>query len=66
MTNLGWKAFKKKALSKLSKGEQLGGKDGVITPLIKHLLKTALESELDFYHKTSFRFSLTNHTLVFS
>ena len=39
--------FEKAALDKLKNGEKLGGKDGVMAPLIKHLLETALGAELD-------------------
>ena len=51
MSSLNWEAFEKEALEKLRKGEQLGGKDGVMAPLIKHLLETALNSELDLHLK---------------
>ena len=47
MSKLNWEQFEKEALAKLKQGEQLGGKDGVMAPLIKHLLETALGSELD-------------------
>jgi hypothetical protein len=40
-------SFEKAALSKLKNGEKLGGKDGVMAPLIKHLLETALGGELE-------------------
>lgn len=42
-----WEGFEKAALDKLKKGEKLGGKDGVMAPLIKHLLETALDAELE-------------------
>ncbi len=42
-----WEGFEKAALSKLKNGEKLGGKDGVMAPLIKHLLETALGGELE-------------------
>jgi len=49
MSSLDWESFEKEALSKLQNGESLGGKDGVMAPLIKHLLETALNSELDLH-----------------
>jgi len=42
-----WEGFEKAALEKLKEGEKLGGKDGVMAPLIKHLLETALGAELE-------------------
>jgi putative transposase len=42
-----WEDFELEALSKLKKGEKLGGKDGVMAPLIKHLLEAALGGELE-------------------
>jgi transposase-like protein len=42
-----WEGFEKAALEKLKNGEKLGGKDGVMAPLIKHLLETALDAELE-------------------
>ncbi len=42
-----WEGFEQAALSKLKNGEKLGGKDGVMAPLIKHLLEAALGGELD-------------------
>jgi transposase-like protein len=46
-----WKSFEESALSKLKNGEKLEGKDGVMAPLIKHLLETALGGELDAHLK---------------
>lgn len=42
-----WEDFEQEALSKLKNGEKLGGKDGVMAPLIKHLLEAALGGELE-------------------
>jgi putative transposase len=47
----GRKNFEESALSKLKKGKKLEGKDGVMAPLIKHLLETALGGELDAHLK---------------
>jgi transposase-like protein len=49
--NMDWKSFEESALSKLKNGEKLEGKDGVMAPLIKHLLETALGGELDAHLK---------------
>jgi len=51
MNKLDWESFEQEALEKLKSGGQLGGKDGVMAPLIKHLLETALNSELDIHLK---------------
>lgn len=39
--------FKSEALCKLKCGQSLTGKDGILTPLIKELLESALEGEMD-------------------
>jgi putative transposase len=39
--------FKSEALAQLKEGQNLTGKDGVFTPLIKALLESALEGEMD-------------------
>ena len=49
MSKINWEQFEAEALSKLKNGGKLGGKDGVMAPLIKHLLETALGSELDIH-----------------
>ena len=38
--------FEKEAVEKLKNGEQLGGKDGILAPLIKGILEASLEGEL--------------------
>lgn len=38
--------FEKEAIKRLKNGEELTGKDGVLTPLIKNILERALEAEL--------------------
>lgn len=35
------------ALKPLQSGQDLGGKDGILTPLIKQLTEVALQAELD-------------------
>jgi putative transposase len=39
--------FEKEAVERLLSGDELTGKDGVITPLVKKILERALEAELD-------------------
>ena len=43
--------FKTTALAKLKAGQSLTGKDGILTPLIKHLVEASLEGELEFHLK---------------
>ena len=42
-------SFEKDAIEKLGRGEVLGGKNGVLTPLIKRLLESALEGEIEAF-----------------
>lgn len=42
-----WQDFESQAIERLQNGEELGGKDGVLAPLIKRLLEASLEGELD-------------------
>ena len=44
---LDWEKFGEEALAKLKSGGKLEGKDGVMAPMIKHLLEAALDAELD-------------------
>jgi putative transposase len=41
-----YQRFRQEALAKLQQGQDLGGKDGILTPLIKDLLEAALQGEL--------------------
>lgn len=47
--NFGWQDFETEAIQRLKDGEELGGKDGVLAPLIKRLLEASLEGELDVH-----------------
>ena len=38
--------FSKEAISKLKAGQELNGKEGILTPLIKQILESALDAEL--------------------
>lgn len=39
--------FEKEAIEKLKNGTELGGKDGVLGPMLKRLLEAAMEGEMD-------------------
>lgn len=41
-----WKAFEQQAIERLLKGDELGGKDGVLIPLIQRLLQASLDGEM--------------------
>ncbi|HYK45146.1 MAG TPA: IS256 family transposase, partial [Parafilimonas sp.] len=40
-------AFAKQAAEELKAGKPMVGRDGVFTPLLKHLIEASLEGELD-------------------
>ena len=42
-----YKSFEQEAIEKLKSGQSLEGKDGVLAPMIKRLLESSLEGELD-------------------
>ena len=43
--------FEREAIEKLKKGTELGGKDGVLAPMLKRLLEAAMEGEMDAHLK---------------
>lgn len=47
--NLGLSDFEKEAVSRLKNGEEFGGKDGILAPMIKRILEASLEGELDHH-----------------
>lgn len=47
LTNFNYSEFKAEAIEKLKAGQPLTGKGGILTPLLKELLESALEGELD-------------------
>lgn len=49
--NLNLDDFSKKVAEQLRNGKKLTGKDGALTPLIKHIIEAALEGELDEHLK---------------
>ena len=48
-----YQRFRQEALTKLQQGQALGGKDGILTPLIKDLLEAALQGELTAHLSSS-------------
>ena len=44
-----WSDFETEALEGLKNGDSLGGKDGILAPMIKHLLEASLEGELSVH-----------------
>ena len=42
-----WEDFETEAVKRLQSGEQLGGKEGILAPMIKRLLEASLEGELE-------------------
>ena len=42
-----FESFKKEAISGLYSGKKMSGSDGVLAPLLKHLLESMLAGELD-------------------
>ncbi len=52
-SNFDYQAFRRQALTQLSQGQELGGKDGVLAPLIKDLLEAALQGELSAHLQQS-------------
>jgi putative transposase len=47
-----YQKFEREALERLKSGGDLGGKDGILAPLIKRLLETSLEGEMDAHLST--------------
>ena len=55
--------FEKEAIARLKNGEELGGKDGILAPMIKRILEASLEGELEVHlrkEKTSGRSNRRN------
>ena len=47
LTNFNYNEFKAEAIEKINSGQPLTGKGGILTPLLKELLESALEGELE-------------------
>lgn len=41
-----WSAFEQDAIERLKRGEELGGKDGILAPMIKRILEASLAGEM--------------------
>nr|WP_293883571.1 hypothetical protein [Sphingobacterium sp. UBA1498] len=48
-----FKRFKEEAMRGLYAGKKMGGTDGVFAPMLKHLLESMLEGELDHHLQES-------------
>jgi len=47
LANFDFNQFKKEAIDRIKSGQDITGKDGILTPLIKEILEAALEVEMD-------------------
>ena len=47
--NFDYELFKEEAIQGLSEGKKWGGADGVFGPMLKHLLESMLEGELNHH-----------------
>ena len=52
--------FEEEAIARLKNGEELGGKDGILAPMIKRILEASLEGELDAHLQTEKDFGRSN------
>lgn len=52
--------FKEEAIAQIKKGQPLTGKGGILTPLLKELLESALEGEMDAHIKESHESGISN------
>src|SRR5690554_5384555 len=48
-TGFDFESFKEEAMAGLYQGKKMGGTDGVFAPILKHLLESMLEGELDHH-----------------
>lgn len=60
LSSFDFNEFKLEALSQLKDGQSLTGKDGVLTPLIKALLESALEGEMEAHLSDCDESGITN------
>jgi putative transposase len=47
LANFDFNQFKKEAIDRIKSGQDLTGKDGILTPLIKEILEAALDGEIE-------------------
>lgn len=52
-TSFDFEGFKKEAMEGLYAGKKMGGIDGVFAPMLKHLLESMLEGELEYHLEDS-------------
>jgi len=55
-----WSSFEQEAILRLKNGEELGGKDGILAPMIKRILEASLEGELDTHLKDEKQMGYSN------
>jgi len=55
-----WSLFEKEALKRLQRGDKLGGKDGILAPMIKRLLEASLDVELDMHLQQEKEYGVSN------
>ena len=60
LNNFDYNEFKTEALEKIKSGQPLTGKGGILTPLLKELLESALEGELDAHLLENREAGITN------
>lgn len=60
LCNFNFNEFKEEAISQIKKGQPLTGKGGILTPLLKELLESALEGEMDAHLQESHESGLSN------
>lgn len=58
--NFNYEEFKSEAIEKIKSGQPLTGKGGILTPLLKELLESALEGELDAHLSENREAGITN------
>lgn len=63
LENFNFEDFEKEAVERLLSGEELTGKEGILTPLVKNILERALEAELDQHLDESDRYNRRNGRL---
>ncbi len=55
-----WSSFESEAIARLKNGEELGGKDGILAPMIKRLLEASLAGELEAHLKSEKEYGHSN------
>nr|WP_244940876.1 hypothetical protein [Legionella sainthelensi] len=60
LSNIDFNEFKSETLAQLKSGQSLTDKYGILTPLIKELLESALEGEMDSHMTDCYETGITN------